>query len=214
MGLTLVIGSKRWSSWSLRPWIALRQAGIPFDEIVVPLRRPDTRARALDYSPSGKLPVLLDGAVTVWDSLAILDYIDRRFPRAELWPDDLSALACAKSISAEMHAGFAAMRRELSMDIGADLPTPALSDEALADIARVMALWRDARTRFGGAGPFLFGRFTIADAMYVPVATRFETYRLETQGAVDAVAGDYLRALLTLPAMEEWRRAARAEGSQ
>jgi glutathione S-transferase len=214
MGLTLVIGSKRWSSWSLRPWIALRQAGIPFDEVVVPLRRPDTRARALDYSPSGKLPVLLDGAVTVWDSLAILDYIDRRFPGAELWPDDLSALACAKSISAEMHAGFAAMRRELSMDIGADLPTPVLSDEALADIARVMALWRDARTRFGGAGPFLFGRFTIADAMYVPVATRFETYRLETQGAVDADARDYMRALLTLPAMEEWRRAARAEGSQ
>jgi glutathione S-transferase len=210
MGLTLVIGSKRWSSWSLRPWIALRQAEIPFDEVLVPLRRPDTRARALEYSPSGKVPVLRDGATTVWDSLAILDYIDRRFPGAELWPADLSALACAKSISAEMHAGFAALRRELPMDIGADPPTPALSDEAGADVARIMALWRDARTRFGGAGPFLFGRFTNADAMYVPVATRFETYRIE----LDAASREYMRALLTLPAMEEWRRAARAERSQ
>jgi glutathione S-transferase len=207
MDLKLIIGSKTWSSWSLRPWIALRQAEIPFDEVLVPLRRPDTKSRLLEFSPAGKAPVLIDGANAVWDSLAILDYLDRRFPEAKLWPDDLPAFAHAKSISAEMHAGFAAIRRELTMEIGLDLPTPDLSDDARTEIARVLWLWRDARGRFGGAGPFLFGRFSNADAMYAPVATRFKTYRIP----VDPVSQEYMQAILMLPAMQEWYHAAASE---
>jgi glutathione S-transferase len=207
--LTLVIGSKTWSSWSLRPWIALKQAGIPFKEMRIPLRRPDTPALIAAYSPSGKVPALIDGAETIWDSLAILDYIDRCFPEATMWPDDLAAFGRAKSIAAEMHSGFAAVRRELSMDIGADLPTPDLSDEARGEIARILSIWRDARSRFGGAGPFLFGRFTNADAMYAPVVTRFKTYGVP----VDPVCLAYMHAVLALPAMEEWYGAAASEAA-
>jgi glutathione S-transferase len=204
MSLTLVIGSKRWSSWSLRPWLALKQAGIPFKEVLIHLRQPDTRARILEYCPTGKVPVLIDGRETVWDSLAILDYAALRFPDAKLWPTELSAYALAKSISAEMHSGFAAIRRELSMDIGAERPTPGLSDEVQGELDRLQAIWRDARTRFGGAGPFLFGRFTNADAMYAPVATRLRTYQV----AVDPVSLAYMNTMLALPAMKEWYRAA------
>jgi glutathione S-transferase len=207
MSFTLVMGSKRWSSWSLRPWLALKHLGIPFAEIVIPLRRADTKARILEYSPSGKVPVLLDGTTTVWDSLAILDYVDRRFAQGGLWPEEEPALAVARSIAAEMHSGFPAIRRELPMDIGADNPTPALSDVALAEIARVTALWRDARGQFGAGGPFLFGSFTAADAMYAPVVTRFKTYGV----AIDGVSHAYCEAVLALPAMRDWYAAVASE---
>ena len=153
MSLTLIIGTKKWSSWSLRPWVALKEAGIPFKEMPIHLRQSDTKARILEYSPAGKVPILIDGRELVWDSLAILDYLAVRFPEAKLWPQDLSALAVARSVSAEMHSGFPDLRKELPMDIGVELPMPDLS-----------------------AGPFLFGRFTTADAMYAPVVTRFRTY--------------------------------------
>jgi len=207
MAMTLVIGSKRWSSWSLRPWIALKQAGIPFKELMIPLRQPDTKARILEYSAAGKVPVLINGRDLVWESLAILDYLAQRFPESKLWPQDFGALACARSIAAEMHAGFADLRRELPMDVTGTLPTPELSPAAAADIDRVRAIWRDARTRFGGSGPFLFGRFSNADAMFAPVATRFRTYGIEA----DPICRDYLQTLLGLPAITEWYRAAAEE---
>jgi len=204
LGLTLVIGTKRWSSWSLRPWVALKQAGIPFEEMLIPLRRPDTRTRILEFSPAGKVPVLIDGTELIWESLAILEYLARRFPHAQLWPGDFAALALSQSVAAEMHAGFADLRRELSMDVTQTLPTPELTSAAAADVARIQSIWRDARTRFGSAGPFLFGHFTNADAMFAPVVTRFQTYRLE----VDPVCRDYMDAILGLPAITEWYRTA------
>jgi glutathione S-transferase len=207
MALILTIGSKRWSSWSLRPWLALKQAAIPFEERLIPLRQPDTKPRILEYSPSGKVPLLIDGDILVWDSLAILDYIAVRFPDAGLWPRDLGPLALARSISAEMHSGFAPLRRELPMDIASRLPLPDLSDEAMADIARVQAIWRDARARFGGTGPFLFGAFTNADAMFAPVASRFQTYGV----ALDPVCEAYVKTIMSLPAIVEWSQAASKE---
>jgi glutathione S-transferase len=207
MSLTLIIGTKTWSSWSLRPWVAMKEAKLPFKEMVIHLRQSDTKARILEYSPAGKVPILIDGRELVWDSLAILDYLAARFPEAKMWPHDFAALALARSISAEMHSGFPDLRRELSMDIGADLPTPALSPAAAADVERVQAIWRDARGRFGGAGPFLFGRFSNADAMYAPVVTRFRTYNMP----VDPVCAAYMQAVLSLPSMMEWYRAADEE---
>jgi len=207
VSMTLVIGTKQWSSWSLRPWIAMKQAGLPFQEVVIPLRQPDTRARILEYSPSAKVPVLIDGAIVVWESLAILDHLADRFPTRGLWPAEPAARGHARAISAEMHCGFAALRRELSMDVSAELPTPDLSDDAKADVARVQAIWREARQRFGGAGPFLFGRFTNADAMFAPVAARFRTYGIE----LDPACREYADAVLNLPAMIAWYRQAEAE---
>jgi glutathione S-transferase len=204
MSLTLIIGTKTWSSWSLRPWVAMKEARLPFKEIIIHLRQTDTRARILEYCPAGKVPILIDGRDMIWDSLAILDYLAARFPEAKLWPHDFAALACARSVSAEMHSGFPDLRRELPMDIGADLPTPALSPAAAADIERVQAIWRDARSRFGGAGHFLFGRFSNADAMYAPVVTRFRTYNIP----VDPVCAAYMQAVLSLHSMTEWYRAA------
>jgi glutathione S-transferase len=207
MSLTLIIGTKKWSSWSLRPWVALKEAGIPFKEMLIHLRQSDTKARILEYSPAGKVPILIDGRELVWDSLAILEYLAVRFPESKLWPHDLSALAVARSVSAEMHGGFPDLRRELSMDIGADLPTPDLSAGATADVERIQAIWRDARARFGAAGPFLFGRFSNADAMYAPVVTRFQTYNIP----VDPVSDAYMQTILGLPSIGAWYRAADEE---
>ena len=207
MSLTLIIGTKKWSSWSLRPWIALREAKLSFKEIIIHLRQSDTKARILEYSPAGKVPILIDGREMVWDSLAILDYLAARFPDAKLWPPDMAGLAYARSISGEMHSGFPDLRRELPMDIGADLPLPELSAGAAADVERVQAIWRDARGRFGAAGPFLFGRFSNADAMYAPVVTRFRTYNVP----VDRVCAAYMETVLALPSMTAWYRAADEE---
>jgi glutathione S-transferase len=204
----LVIGSKRWSSWSLRPWLALRQAGVTFDEVVIQLRQPDTQAKIAQYSPSGRVPFLRDGEVSVWDSLAICEYVAEMLPGAWLWPEDRGARAVARSISAEMHAGFPAMREHLSMDVTRTVATPDLPDAAKADLARVQAIWTDCRKRFGGGGSFLFGDFTIADAMYAPVATRFRTYGI----ALDPVCRAYVDAIYALPAMKDWIAAATTEG--
>lgn len=204
--LTLVIGNKNYSSWSLRPWIALKQIGAPFREIRIPLRQPDTRARILEHSPGGKVPILKDGDIAVWESLAILDYLAEKFPSAGLWPSAPAARAEARSIAAEMHAGFAALRQQLPMDIRSRKPLKA-DAAAEADIARVLEMWRGARSRHGAEGPFLFGRFTAADAMYAPVVTRFRTYGV----ALDKVCAAYVDAVFALPAMQEWVAAATAE---
>ena len=204
---TIVIGNKNYSSWSLRGWIALRVTGAAFDEVVVPLRRPTTHAAILAHSPGAKVPVLHHGDTTVWESLAIGEYLAELFPEAKLWPDDQAARSHARTVSAEMHGGFGAMRGHMPVNCRAHLPGRGLTQDALTDIARIEALWGDCRARFGGGGDFLFGGFTIADAMYAPVVSRFTTYQPDlgpvSQAYVDAVNGH--------PAMVEWNEAARAE---
>lgn len=207
MGLHLVIGNKRYSSWSLRPWLAATAAGIPFTETVIPLDEPGTRAAILAHSPSGRVPCLVDGDVTVWESLAIIEYLAERFPDRTVWPADAAARALARAVSCEMHAGFAALRTACPMDLGL-VPAPGpRNGEATADVARIVALWRDCRDRFGAGGPFLFGGFSAADAMYAPVVTRLVHYGF----ALDDDTRAYVDAVLALPAMRRWTAEAAAE---
>jgi len=208
--LLLILGNKNLSSWSLRPWVLLRQAGIAFDERVLPFETPGWREAILALSPSGRVPALQHGDVTVGDSLAICEYVAELFPDKQIWPEDRAARALARSVSAEMHSGFAAMRRDLSMDVMARFARRPLSCEAENDVTRVLALWTQCRARPASqaGGPFLFGRFSIADAMYAPVAFRFRTYDVEV---TEPSARAYLEALLALPAMQEWESAAAAE---
>lgn len=205
--LTLVIGNKNYSSWSLRPWLAMRVAGIPFQEVRIPLYRPDTLADLKARSPSGLVPLLQDGDLKVWDSLAICEYLAERFPERGLWPTDAAARAQARAFSAEMHAGFAGLRGAMSMNIRRRYPGRGRTPECLSDIERVLAIWRDCRARFGAGGAFLFGGFGIADAMYAPVVLRFQTYAVALEGA----AADYAAAVLALPAVQEWQAAAERE---
>ena len=207
--LQLVIGNKNFSSWSLRPWLLLKQAGLPFREIPVHLRQADTKAQILAHSPSGKVPALIDGDLTVWDSLAICEYLAEKasLNHVDLWPADPKARAEARSVSAEMHSGFAALRQQMSMEVAASRPGEGQTPEVLADIARIAALWTSSRERFAAAGPFLFSDFSVADAMYAPVAFRFHTYGVE----LPPLAAAYRDTLLALPAMREWAAGARAE---
>lgn len=207
MDLTLVIGNKNYSSWSLRPWLLLKQAGIPFREIPVSLYKEGSSAEIKMYSPSGKVPALIDGALTVWESLAICEYLADKFPEKHLWPADLAARAVARSAATEMHAGFAALRTHMSMNCRKRLPGKGRTPEVLKDIERITGLWNDCRARFGQDGDFLLGRFSVADAMYAPVALRFVTYAVE----LDPVSAAYVKTIATLPAIQEWIAAARAE---
>ena len=209
---TLVIGNKRYSSWSLRPWLILRQAGIPFAETMVALRSVSTSPEILKYSPAGLVPILQHGDLTIWDSLAIAEYLNERHPEAKLWPADPATRARARSVSAEMHSGFREVRMTMSMDFCATGLTPELTDGAKRDIARIVAIWREARADHAAAGPFLFGAFSIADAMYAPVASRFTSYgiRLADYGD-DGKADAYRKMMMALPAMQEWGKAAAAE---
>jgi glutathione S-transferase len=204
MTLKLIIGNKNYSSWSFRPWIALKAGGIAFDEEVIPLFAEGSKEKILAHSPAGKVPVLIDGATHVWESLAILEYAAEKFPNAGLWPSDPAARAHARAISTEMHAGFAALRTECGMTMWRPHLPKELSDDAKANIARIQALWTDTRARFGASGPFLFGRFSAADAMFAPVVSRFETYAIGVTAPVKA----YMQAMIALPAWQEWRRAA------
>jgi glutathione S-transferase len=212
MSYQLVIGDKNTSSWSLRPWLAMRYAGIPFREIGVKLRRPDTPAQILRYSPSGRVPTLIVAGLAIWDSLAILEYLAEAHPEAKLWPEPREARALARSVAAEMHSGFAALREHCPMELLARLSMATLPDPVAADVRRIVASWGDCRRRYGGAGPFLFGAFSAADAMYAPVASRFRTYLpdLAPYGD-DGVAQAYVDALFALPAMAEWDAGARRE---
>ena len=209
---TLVIGDKNISSWSLRPWLALKVCGIPFAEERVRLRQADSKAEILRHTPSGKVPALKTKYGLVWDSLAILEFLAERHPEHRLWPEDGEARAAARCISAEMHAGFMALRNEMSMDLLSRLPAPPLSPSLEADIARIAAMWKDTRARFGKGGPFLFGSFTNADAMYAPAVTRFRTYGVElSRFGDDGTGAAYMDAILALPAMSEWTEGAIAE---
>lgn len=205
--MTLVIGNRNYSSWSLRPWLAMRVAGLDFAETVIPLHMPDTRARIAEHTPAGRVPVLHHGPVTVWESLAICEYVAEIAPQAALWPDDPAPRALARAVSAEMHAGFGALREALPMNVRADRPGVPVTAVVRGDIERIGQIWRDCRDRFGAGGPFLFGRFSVADAMFAPVASRFRTYHVALGPAEQA----YCDAIHALPAMAEWSAAAAAE---
>jgi glutathione S-transferase len=207
MALKLVIGNKNYSSWSFRPWIALKVAGIPFEEEVISLDAPDFKARIRLLSGTGKVPALADGEVQVWESLAILEYLAERFPAAQLWPADPAARALGRAIATEMHAGFVPLRRHLPMNMWRPVIARELTPEVAADVGRIDAIWTDCRTRFAAGGPFLFGRFGAADAMYAPVVARFHTYDVKVGPASRA----YMEAVMSLPAWGEWCDAARRE---
>ncbi len=206
-GITIVLGNKRYSSWSLRPWLALKHTGAAFDEVVIPLYRDGSKEQILRHSPAGKVPVLKQDGVTVWESLAICEYLADRFPAAGLWPADPATRAWARAVSTEMHGGFAALRQNLPMDLSRQGGDPARIAAAQPDIDRVARIWRDCRAAHGADGPFLFGRFTNADAMYAPVACRFRIYGV----TLDPVCAAYADAVMDLPAMGEWRAAAAEE---
>jgi glutathione S-transferase len=205
--LKLVIANKLYSSWSLRPWMVLSAFDIPFEEITIPLRQPDSKSRLLEYSPSGKVPALIDGDVTVWESLAIIEYLAEKFPERAIWPRDGKARAHARSIANEMHGGFQALRQGCPMHLGARFATPPLTDALKSSIDRVEDIWSEARNRFATGGPFLYGAFSAADAMYAPVVTRFESFQIPVREATRT----YMDAVQAHPAFIAWRNAALAE---
>ena len=207
MGLHLVIGNKNYSSWSMRPWIGMKAAGIPFDETVISLNAPDFKARLAEISGTGKVPVLIDGDTHVWESLAILEYVAEKFPDGGVWPADAAARAHARAIANEMHAGFLPLRRLMPMNMWRPVERRHLTSEAAANVKRIDAMWSDCRARFGRGGLFLFGKFSAADAMYAPVVSRFQTYGVE----VSAPARAYMDAVMALPAWKEWATAALEE---
>lgn len=207
MALTLIIGNKNYSSWSLRPWIAMKAAGIPFEEIVIPLYEPGSREEILKHSPAGKVPVLIDGDQYIWESVAILEYVAEKFPAAGLWPRDARARAHARSIAAEMHAGFQALRKNCPMNLWLPPKKRPMPDDVAADVRRIDTIWSDCRVRFGQGGPFLFGAFGAADAMYAPVVTRLHSFGLD----VGEVSQRYIDAIMALPAFVQWRAAALKE---
>jgi glutathione S-transferase len=208
--LKLFIGNKAYSSWSLRGWLAVRQSGLAYEEIVAPLYDAawEERRKTPEFAPSaGKVPILWDGDAVVWDSLAIVDYLADKVGRDVFWPDDDTARAFARSMAAEMHAGFAALRRDCSMNVRRTYPTTPMGAELAVDVGRIVSLWTEARARWGAGGSFLFGRFSAADIMFAPVVTRFATYSI----SVPQVAADYSAAILAHPFMAEWLAAAHEE---
>jgi len=215
MAYTLVIGNKNTSSWSLRPWVAMKTLGIEFTELDMNLRDPEVKQKILRHSPSGKVPaLLLEGGEVVWDSLAILEYLADAHIESALWPPVRGARAHARAVSAEMHSGFQAVRQECPMDFLGRHPRDSLSEASAADVRRIVALWRDCRSKHGEAGPFLFGTFTAVDAMYAPVASRFRTYlpNLVPYGD-DGTAQAYVNTILAMPAMQLWEIGAKAQAS-
>ena len=203
---TLVIANKCYSSWSLRPWLLMKQLGVGFDEILIPLDLPDTKEKVLRHSPAGKVPVLIDGDVTVWESIAIMEYVGEAYG-APVWPEDRKARAMARSVAAEMHAGFFALRSACPMNLGKKFAERDRGEAVAGDVARFGEIVRQARERFGGGGPFLFGAFTAADAMFAPLVTRLDTYSIP----LDAPTRAYVDTILSLPAFGEWRSAALRE---
>jgi len=206
--LRIIVGNKRHSSWSLRGWLAVKQSGLPHQEVVVPMFGDEfDAAKREGLLPSGKVPTLWDGEVPVWDSLAIVEYLADRVGRDAYWPFDDAARAFARSIAAEMHGGFAPLRQQLTMNLGRRYPGFAVNAEAAADVARVTSLWSEARERYGRGGPYLFGAFGAADIMYAPVVTRFVTYDVK----LPPVARAYVDAMVAHPWMREWQDGADAE---
>jgi glutathione S-transferase len=204
---TLIIGNRNYSSWSLRGWLAASQSGIDFETALVRLSEPGSQAALLGHSPAGRVPVLRHGERVVWDSLAIIEYLAELRPDAGMWPADADARATARSIAAEMHAGFAALRTNMPMNLRRALPGKGRGPGVAEDIARIGAIWRETRDRFGQDGPFLFGRYSAADAMYTPVAARFRTYGVTLDPTLQA----YADAVLAWPAFLAWQKEALEE---
>ena len=199
----LIIGNRNYSSWSLRPWLAARQAGLSFEEILISLGK----AEIIKYSPSGKVPCLVDGEAVVWESLSICEYLAEMAPT--LWPSEKQARAEARSLACEIHSGFAALRQEMPFNVRASLPFTEPSVEVKADVERIVSIWESCRQRHGHEGPFLFGRFTNVDAMYAPVVFCFLTYHVD----LPEESRRWVETMAALPAMQEWRQAAVAEAS-
>lgn len=211
--MKLVIANKVYSSWSLRPWLLMKQLGIPFEEVLMPFGPtfddPEWKRAVAAYTPAGKVPALIDGELQVWDTLAIMEYLAEKRPDLPIWPTDAAARAMARSISAEMHSGFVGLRGACPMNLGRRYAGRDRGPGVAADAARIMAIWREARERFGrkGGGPFLFGSFCAADAMYAPVATRLDTYGF----ALDADTRAYVDAILVSEGYRAWLAEALAE---
>lgn len=206
--MKLVIANKLYSSWSLRPWMVLRAFAIPFEEIVIPLRQDDSKTRLAAYSPSGKVPVLVDGDITVWESLAIIEYVAEALPDKAIWPKDRAARAHARAIANEMHGGFMPLRQGCPMNLGARYKTPELTDSLKANTERVEDIWAEALSRFGSrGGGYLYGDFSAADAMYAPIVSRLETYQLPVRPGSRV----YMDRILKHPAFTAWRDAALKE---
>lgn len=203
----LIIGNRNYSSWSLRAWLALEATGVAFEEIVIPLDRPDTAEKLQQWSPSLRVPVLQHGELTIWDSLAIGEYLAETFPEANLWPQEAEARALARCLAAEMHSGFAALRQDLPMDMRARRERPALAAAVRSDIARIVALWENARAKYRQHGPFLFGAFSLADAFHAPLVSRFVTYDIELPRASEA----YCDTVMDHPPFAHWYRLAKQE---
>jgi glutathione S-transferase len=204
--LHLIIANKAYSSWSMRPWVAMKAQGLAFRETVIGLDQPDTAAKIKAFSAAGKVPVLQHGDITVWESLAILDYLAETFP-GNWWPGDKKARAFARSVATEMHGGFTNVRQTMPMNVRREFPAVELTEAVAGDVARITAIWREAREKYGKGGPFLFGAFSNADAMYTPVVTRFKTYGV----ALDATCQAYADAILNHPAVREWYISAAGE---
>jgi glutathione S-transferase len=207
MALKLVVANKAYSSWSLRPWILLAHFKIPFEDVVIPMDQPETRASMLEHAPTGKCPSLHDGKISVWESLAIVEYVAELYPEKPIWPRGKAARAHARSLASEMHAGFTALRQACPTNFRRKPKAIPLSDEVRADVARMEEAWADSRERFGKAGPFLFGRFSAADAMFAPVVNRFHAYDIPVGGMTRA----YMDAMMALPAWKAWIADAEAE---
>lgn len=207
MSLKLVIANKCYSSWSMRPWLVMRAFGVPFAELVVPLRTAQTKEMIARLSPSGKVPVLIDGDALVWESLAIIEHLAEKFPQVAIWPKDVFARAQARSISNEMHGGFLPLRQALPMNLTKRFRTPQLSEDAQANITRIAQIWRETFTEFAGRGDFLLGEFSAADAMFAPVVTRLDTYQIP----VTADTRRYMDAVLHHSAVKAWTAEALAE---
>lgn len=201
----LVIGNKNYSSWSLRPWLAMKHSGIPFEETRIPLYGADSKERLASISPSARVPVLIHGDLVIWDSLAICEYLAER--HAGMWPGDATARAVARSVSAEMHSGFVNLRTNMTMNIRRNYAGKGMGPGVMQDIARIFSLWADCRDRFGASGPFLFGGFSIADAMFAPVVTRFRTYAVP----IPKELVPYYDAMLEIAAMRDWIAASETE---
>ena len=204
---TLIIGNRNYSSWSLRAWLAVEATGQSFDEVLVPLGQPDTEAAILRWSPTAKVPAYRDGDLVVWDSLAICEHLAEEHPAANLWPEEPRARAAARSVTAEMHSGFVPLRKNMPMNLRASYPGEGRGPGVDEDIERIIFIWESCRDQFGEGGEMLFGPFSIADAFFAPIVSRFRTYGVELTG----VAGTYMEAVWSLPAMLQWADAARAE---
>ena len=206
-GYSLVLGNKNYSSWSLRPWLVMKHIGLDFEEIMVPLFQGNFKEELFKHSASGKVPVLKTGDFEIWDSLAICEFLNDTYPDAKLWPEGSQAKAMARAVSCEMHSGFFTIRNDISMNMRRDIQGFVPSDACQVEIDRVQEIWTTCRTEFGAEGPFLFGRFSIADAMFAPIVSRFTSYNIPMEGVVK----DYAETVLDLPMMQEWTEAAKKE---